>query len=89
MKQTLTWDKITTYYRKKPARFKAVQYTKGMEVLPPNVTCMPSSTHEISVVHLEDKINLIEDGDWLVRDLETGKTHILKDDVFNLVFEGI
>jgi len=78
----LTWNEITTYYRKKPARFKAFQYNKDTGLLPPGI-----SRSEDGSVFLESKINIVEDTDWLILDLFTGKIHLLKDDVFNLVFE--
>lgn len=92
MKRTLTWDDITDFYRKKPARFKAMQYVKGMELLPPDVSYMtnPDDNQKVLVVcHSRDKTTLIEENDWLVLDIETDKTHVMKEDIFNLVFEMV
>lgn len=68
------WDDVTDFYRKKPARFKAVQYVDGEE-LPPvrNIGDVTDAT--------------LQDGDWVVLDIEADRTFILKDDIFSLVFE--
>lgn len=36
---------------------------------------------------MPDEIEHADYGDWFVLDIETGKTHVLPDGVFNLVFE--
>ena len=68
MQQRLNWETISSFYQRRPARFKAVQYEEGMIGLP-------------------DEIEHADYGDWFVLDIETGKTHVLPDGVFNLVFE--
>lgn len=89
MKRTLNWDEVTNFYRKRPARFKAVQYEKGMDPLPPDVAYMtnPDDNQEVLVVCQGEKVTLLDAGDWIVLDIETGKTHVMKEDVFEIVFE--
>jgi len=71
----VTWDDVTDFYRKRPARFKAIQYETGKD-LPPFYQYWD-----------QRKEFVLEDGDWVVLEIETNKTIILKDDVFNLIFE--
>jgi len=71
----VTWDDVTDFYRKAPARFKAVQYEKGVE-LPPFK----------NLFHNEIVLN---EGDWVVLDIETDRTFILKETIFSLVFEKV
>jgi hypothetical protein len=45
------------------------------------------STESVLVVSAGSKVVALEPSDWVVLDLETNKTIILKDDIFHLVFE--
>jgi len=61
----MDWSDIPVY-RKRPARYKAVQYLEGDE-LPKDVCAVL--------------------GDWIVLDVLKDNIFVLKDDVFDLVFE--
>jgi hypothetical protein len=89
MKRTCSWDEITNCYRKKPARYKAIQYEVGMFPLPPDTSYMMEhgSTESVLVVSTGSKVVALEPSDWIVLDLETNRTVVLKDDIFHLVFE--
>ena len=76
----ITWDDVTDFYRKRPTRFKAIQYEKGKD-LPPY---RQQWNHSFRMVE-----DLLEGGDWVVLEIETNKTFILKDEIFNLVFERV
>ena len=73
----MDWNDVTDFYRKKPARFKAIQYEKGKELPPYHRYWDPR------------KEFILEDGDWVVLEIETDKTFILKDEIFNFVFEKV
>lgn len=78
----MKWNEITDYYRKRPARFKAIQYTRELLPLPPDTT-------EFETGEVYHKTTLLKESDWIVLDIEAEKTYILTDDVFTLVFEGV
>jgi len=89
MQTSVTWDDVTSLYRKKPARFKAIQYNKD-ELLPPDTSFMlsPDGKDKVLVASLgNDRTVLMEDGSWLVKDLLTNLTCVLPDTVFNMLFE--
>ena len=91
MKRSLVWEEVTDLFCKKPARFKAIQFVKDMELLPPDVSYMtnPDDNQEVLVVCQGQKVTLLEINDWIVLDIETGKTYVMKEDVFSLVFERV
>jgi hypothetical protein len=92
VKRSLVWDEVTDLFRKRPARFKAVQYySKNMDLLPPDVSYMtnPDDNQEVLVVCQGQKVTLLEINDWIVLDIETGKTYVMKEDMFSLIFERV
>jgi hypothetical protein len=76
----MNWNDIPSY-RKKPNRFKAIQYLENDQ--------LPTDA-----VHVDDKGRSwcagkkIRYGDWIVLDLMTSRISVVPDDIFNLVFEG-
>ena len=82
-----TWDDAPLY-RKRPARFKAVQYIKD-EPLPPDTHYMKSADGltEVLVTSIRDLTYQIDEGDWLVKDLLTGESCVVRNAVFELLFE--
>jgi hypothetical protein len=88
-----TWDDVTSLYRKKPARFKAVQFNKDEAIttsLPPDTYCMscPDGSLALVATLTGNQSAVMNDGDWLVRDLLTDATFVLRDDVFHVLFES-
>lgn len=91
MQTSVTWDDVTSLYRKKPARFKAIQYNKN-ELLPPDTSFMLSSDgkDQVLVASLgNDRTVLMEEGSWLVKDMLTGISCVIKNEVFEMLFEEV
>jgi hypothetical protein len=76
------WEDAKTF-RRKPSRFKAVQYTKDSQ-LPPNTFLLGNT------LFLEKESGItchVHDSNWIVKDLQKNTINVITDDVFNLIFE--
>jgi len=76
------WEDAKTF-RRKPSRFKAVQYIKENQ-LPPNTFLLGNTLF----LEKENGVTCpVHDGNWVVKDLQKNTLNVITDDVFNLIFE--
>jgi hypothetical protein len=82
-----TWNELDSLYRKRPARYKAVQYIKGAK-LPPGLIPEVNEKLRATVETAPGKFTPLDEGDWVVLDLVRQDTFVVKDNLFYKLFEG-